>query len=203
MSAPPYSPEPGCYDEAYDSEGEPRPHYAALLETLSGELETLPGRVEAGVAANGLTFGEGLEITVDPVPRLLTAAEWERLQAGLLQRVRALNAFIVDAYGPQRIFDAGVVPRRLLQSSSGYLGVMQGHLDSEVPPATVAGLDLVRGRDGEFHVLEDNLRMPSGITYATTLRAAVAAAVDWPLAPRPLDGFARRFGDCLRAAAPA
>lgn len=202
MSAPPYSPEPGCYDEAYDSEGEPRPHYAGLLEALAGELETLPGRVEAGVAANGLTFGEGLEITVDPVPRLLTAAEWERLEAGLLQRVRALNAFIVDAYGPQRIFDAGVVPRRVLESSSGYLAVIQGHLDPEVPPATVAGLDLVRGRDGEFRVLEDNLRMPSGATYAFAVREIVEPAIGTVLRPRPLAGYLDRLGEAIRAAAP-
>jgi uncharacterized circularly permuted ATP-grasp superfamily protein len=203
VSAPPYSPEPGCYDEAFDPEGEPRPHYAALMEGLAErDLEELRGRVEAGVESHGLTFGEGAEIVVDPVPRLLTAAEWERLEAGLLQRVRALNAFIADAYGPQRAFDAGVVPRRLLESSSGYLEPMQGLLDPAVPAATVAGLDLVRGRDGEFRVLEDNLRMPSGATYAFAVREIVEPEIGAALRPRPLGGYLKRLGEAIRAAAP-
>jgi uncharacterized circularly permuted ATP-grasp superfamily protein len=202
VKIPNYSLEPGCYDEAFDSDGSPRPHYVELLEALGEDLEGLSGRIEARVESHGLTFGEGVEITVDPVPRLLTAAEWGRLEAGLLQRVRALNAFLVDAYGPQRIFDAGVVPRRLLESSSGYLAAMQGHVDPEVPPATVAGLDLVRGRDGEFRVLEDNLRMPSGATYASAVREIVEPEVGAPLRPRGFGGYLEALGEAIRAAAP-
>ncbi len=92
MSASAYAPEPGCFDEAFDAEGEARPHYRELLEALEQDLEGLSRRVAERVGAHGLTFGEGEEIAVDPVPRLLTAAEWERLEAGLLQRARALKA---------------------------------------------------------------------------------------------------------------
>lgn len=197
-----YRQEPDCFDEAFDPDGEPRPHYAGLLEALPEDLEGLLGRVEAGVAASGLTFGEGVEIAVDPVPRLLTAAEWEALEGGLLQRARALNAFVVDAYGPQRIFDAGVVPRRLLETTSGYAAEMWGLVDPEAPPATVAGLDLVRNRNGEFCVLEDNLRMPSGATYALAVREIITSEIAAPTRPRPLEGYLEKLGEAIRGAAP-
>jgi uncharacterized circularly permuted ATP-grasp superfamily protein len=197
-----YRQEPDCFDEAFDENGVPRPHYRAVLEALAEDLAELPERIGAGVAANGLTFGEGIEIAVDPVPRLLTADEWERLEAGLLQRARALNAFLVDAYGPQRIFDAGVMPRRLLETTSGYAEAMRGLIDPEVPPATVAGLDLVRNRDGEFCVLEDNLRMPSGVTYAMAVREIVEPEVGAAVRPRPLGDYLEKLGEAIRAAAP-
>lgn len=203
MSAPPYSPEPDCADEAYTSEGEARPLYADLLGELGErDLGGLRERVEAKVAGSGLTFGEGEPIAVDPVPRLIDAKEWKRLEAGLLQRARALNAFVADAYGPQRIFDAGVVPRRLLETSSGFAEAMRGLIDPEVPPATVAGLDLVRGGDGEMRVLEDNLRMPSGATYALGVREAVEPELEGLLRAREISGYLGKLGEAIRAAAP-
>lgn len=203
MSAPGYSPEPNSLDEAYEPDGAPRPLYAGLLEELGQrDLAELRRRVEAQVAARGLTFGEGEPIAVDPVPRLIAAAEWERLETGLLQRARALNAFVIDAYGPQRIFDADVVPRRLLETSGGYLEAMKGLMDPAVPPATVAGLDLVRGGDGELRVLEDNLRMPSGVAYALAVREIVEPEIETLNRPRSLAGFLDRLGEAIRAAAP-
>lgn len=203
MSAPAYSLEPGCVDEAYGADGRPRPLYGELLEALGREnLEELRGRVEARVAESGLTFGEGKPITVDPVPRLIDAAEWETLEAGLRQRARALNAFVADAYGPQRIFDAGVVPRRLLETSTGYAAAMRGLIDPEVPPATVAGLDLVRDAGGELRVLEDNLRMPSGACYSMAIREIIEPAIGGPVRPRPLGGYLEKLGESIRAAAP-
>ncbi|HEU4462415.1 MAG TPA: circularly permuted type 2 ATP-grasp protein [Solirubrobacterales bacterium] len=203
MSAPSYSPEPDCLDEAYEPDGTPRPLYAGLLEELGrDDLVQLSRRVEAQVEARGLTFGEGEPIAVDPVPRLIGAAEWERLEAGLLQRARALNAFIVDAYGSQRIFDVGVVPRRLLETSGGYLEAMVGLMDPEAAPATVAGLDLVRDRNGEFVVLEDNLRMPSGAAYAFAVREIVEPEIGVTSEPHPLAGYVQQLGAAIRTAAP-
>jgi uncharacterized circularly permuted ATP-grasp superfamily protein len=203
VSAPSYAPEPDCIDEAYEPDGTPRPLYAELLEELgTRDLAELQGRVEAQVAARGLSFGEGEPLAIDPVPRLIAAAEWQRLEAGLLQRARALNAFVIDAYGLQRIFDAGVVPRRLLQTSGGYLEAMRGLIDPEVPPATVAGLDLVRGCDGELRVLEDNLRMPSGAAYALAVREVVEPEIEAPYRPRSLAGYLERLDEAIRAAAP-
>lgn len=198
-----YELEPDCFDEAFGSDGTPRPYYASLLAALEEQdLKGLRERVEASVASQGLTFGEGEPVAVDPVPRLLTGEEWLQLEAGLVQRARALNAFLLDAYGAQRIFDAGIVPRRLLETSEGYAPAMQGLLDPAVPPATVAGLDLVRGRDGMLRVLEDNLRMPSGAAYALAVREVLAAELELPLRPRGHGDYLRRLGSALRAAAP-
>jgi uncharacterized circularly permuted ATP-grasp superfamily protein len=203
LNVPGYQPETGCLDEAFTAAGEPRAHYAELLEALGGQdLATLRERTAARVEEIGLTFGPGEPIPVDPVPRLIAAEEWERLEAGLLQRARALNAFLLDAYGGQRIFDAGIVPRRLLETSENYVEAVQGLLDPEVPPATVAGLDLVRGGDGELRVIEDNVRMPSGAAYALALREVVEPEVGAALRPRGLDGFLQQLGAALRAAAP-
>jgi uncharacterized circularly permuted ATP-grasp superfamily protein len=203
VSAPAYSPEPHCLDEAYDADGEPRPLYAELLGELGrGELRELRHRVEARVADSDLTFGPDEPIAADPVPRLIDAAEWERLRAGLMQRVRALNAFLVDAYGPQRIFDSGVVPRRLLETSDGYAEAMEGLIDPAIPPATVAGLDLVRDGGGELRVLEDNLRMPSGACYALGVREIVEPEVGTTLRPLGLEGYLEKLGEAIRAAAP-
>src|SRR6185503_16451384 len=160
-----YPLEAGHFDEAFAPTGAPRPPYAELLGALARHnLVVLRERVRSNVERLGLAFGDR-PFEVDPVPRLLVREEWERVREGLLQRARALNAFVLDVYGGQRIFDADVVPRGLLASSSGYEPAMAGLLDPAVPPATVAGLDLVRGADGELRVLEDNLRMPSGSTY--------------------------------------
>jgi uncharacterized circularly permuted ATP-grasp superfamily protein len=203
VSVPVYSPEQDCFDEAYAAEGEPRPHYSPLLEALGEQdLKALREHVEARVAESGLTFGEGEPVAVDPVPRLIAAEEWERMEAGLLQRARALNAFLLDAYGGQRIFDAGVVPRRLLETSENYVPAVHGMLDPGVPPATVAGLDLVRGRDGEMRVIEDNVRMPSGATYALALREIVGPELEGALRPRGHGDYVEQLGAALRAAAP-
>lgn len=204
MSASGYPLEPDCLDEAFDAGRTPRPHYAPLLEALGErDLQELRKRVERGVDEHGLTFGPSEPVTVDPVPRLLKAEEWEKLAAGLLQRARALNAFLLDAYGPQRIFDADVAPRSLLETSEGYSAAMRGLLDPAVPPATVAGMDLVRGKDGELRVLEDNLRMPSGATYAVAVRELVEPELNAQLRPRGHGDYLAQLGEALRGAAPA
>ncbi|HEV7616327.1 MAG TPA: circularly permuted type 2 ATP-grasp protein [Solirubrobacterales bacterium] len=199
-----YPLDPGRFDEAFATGGTPRPPYAAVLDALARhDLAVLRERVQASADALGLEFGRGRPLAVDPVPRLIAAAEWEPLEAGLLQRTRALNAFLGDAYGERRIFDAGVVPRRLLETSSGYEPRMRGLLDPAQPAATVAGLDLVRGADGRLLVLEDNLRMPSGCSYAVGVREAVEPAVGAAARPRRLDSYVGLLGAAIRAAAPA
>jgi len=198
-----YPLDPGRFDEAFASDGTPRPPYAAVLDALARQqLVVLRERVQASVEALGLDFGPGRPLAVDPVPRLLGAAEWASLEAGLGQRTRALNAFLADAYGGQRIFDAGLVPRRLLETSSGYEPRMRGLLDPALPAATVAGLDLVRSADGVLRVLEDNLRMPSGCSYASAVREAVEPALGAAERPRPLDSHVGALGAAIRAAAP-
>lgn len=199
-----YPLEAGHFDEAFAPTGSPRGTYPEVLDALARhDLVGLRERVRSKASALGLTFGPESEMAVDPVPRLIEATEWEALEAGLTQRARALNAFIVDAYGPQRIFDAGVVPRRLLETSLGYEPAMQGLIDPSVPPATIAGLDLVRGADGTLRVLEDNVRMPSGAGYAVAVREVVEPALGASIHPRSLEGYADSLGAAIRAAAPS
>jgi carboxylate-amine ligase len=113
---------------------------------------------------------------LDVVPRVLPAAEWEPIEAGLGQRVMALNAFVADAYGERRIVQAGVVPARVIETAAHYEPGMRGvELDVWVG---IAGLDLVREPSGEFLVLEDNLMTPSGFGFAAAAREAVAASFE-------------------------
>jgi uncharacterized circularly permuted ATP-grasp superfamily protein len=198
-----YPLEVGHFDEAFAPTGTPRNPYAEVLGALARhDLALLRERVRSKVAAAGIGFGPGRELDVDPVPRVIEAAEWERLEVGLVQRSRALNAFLLDAYGAQRIFDAGVVPRRLLESSAGFEPRMNGLLDPTVPPATVAGLDLIRDPDGELLVLEDNLRMPSGAVYATAVREVIEPELGAATRPAALDDYTPSLGVAIRAAAP-
>src|SRR6185312_16094349 len=196
----------GHFDEAFAKTGTARPPYVTVIDALARhDLVELRERVRSNIEEIGLSFGPGKPMVVDPVPRVIDAAEWEALEGGLLQRARALNAFLLDAYGDQRIFHEGVVPRRLLETSQGYEPLMRGLLDPAVPPATVAGMDLIRDAAGELLVLEDNLRMPSGATYAIAVREAVepelgAAA---PAGLRAPHGYVARHGEAIAAAAPA
>jgi carboxylate-amine ligase len=196
----------GHFDEAFAQTGTSRTPYAAVIDALARQnLVGLRERVRSNIEKIGLSFGPGEPMTVDPVPRVIDAVEWEALEAGLLQRARALNAFVLDAYGDQRIFEEKVVPRRLLETSQGYEPLMRGLLDPAVPPATVAGMDLIRDAAGELLVLEDNLRMPSGATYAIAVREAVGPELGSAAAEgvRQPDGYVERLGEAIRAAAPS
>src|ERR1700744_474522 len=188
----------GHFHEAFAKTGPARPPYATVIDALARQdLVELRERVRSNVDRIGLTFGAGVPMAVDPVPRVIDAAEWALLEAGLLQRARALNAFLLDAYGDQRIFEDGVVPRRLLETSQGYEPRMRGLLDPGVPPATVAGMDLIRDSDGELLVLEDNLRMPSGATYAIAVREALGSELSAPDAAglRSPDGYVAKLSE--------
>ena len=164
------------YDEMLDAAGAPRAHCGHYWNWLEGQPRELLAqkRTEADALFHrlGITFavyGEnaGTErlIPFDIVPRILPADEWSRLEGGLKQRVRALNAFIADIYHDQRILESGVVPAQEVLTNAQYRPEMQG---VDVPGgmyAHIAGIDVVRDHDGTFCVLEDNLRVPSGVSY--------------------------------------
>jgi uncharacterized circularly permuted ATP-grasp superfamily protein len=193
------------YDEAYEDSGEPRPHYRAALEALDahdlGELgRKLRERVREREVRYGSTGPDAF--VIDAVPRMFTAEEWETLDRGLAQRVRALDAFLRDAYGERRIVEAGVVPARLIEDGAFYEPDMQG---VELPVwCGFAGLDVVRGADGAFAVLEDNVRMPTGIGFAPLAWEAVEDLLDGALPERtPARGESdERFKAILRSVAP-
>jgi carboxylate-amine ligase len=185
------------YDEAFASAGTPRPHYADLLAALAGtDLPKLEELVTAQVCDSGVTFGNGERFLIDPVPRLITAAEWRELETGLDQRVRALDAFVADVYGARWIVQAGVLPERVLDG----IGFLEPDMrDVPRPPGAwvaIAGLDVVRDADGHFRVLEDNVRTPSGMAYALAARRAIAEHV--PYAGRRRD-IAAELATYLRA----
>ena len=200
-----YEIDAGFYDEAFDSRGEPRPHYRPLIEALQKlDLGERRRAVAAELAERGAEFrteGGEAPFVVDPVPRLIPAEEWERLAAGAAQRARALNAFLADVYsGEGRIVAEGVVPRRVISSSERFEPGIVGL--GPPPVAHVAGLDLLRDADGSFAVLEDNLRSPSGIAYALAARDAVAPAIPGIAPANEAPATLDPLGEALRAAAP-
>jgi uncharacterized circularly permuted ATP-grasp superfamily protein len=164
-----------AFDEARFASGATRPEYRGLLRALEGaDLADLRARADAVVAEQGVTFGEAT-FAVDPIPRLLDGREWDALAAGLRQRVRALGAFVADAYGPRRIVAAGLMPGEAIDSAEGFEPELMGRWPTNGPSGWIAGLDVVREPSGRMVVLEDNLRSPSGFTYATAARLAVEA----------------------------
>jgi uncharacterized circularly permuted ATP-grasp superfamily protein len=187
-----YDPEPGFYDEALLPTGAPRPIYAEVFRRLA---EMGPGAVAERVAAaateTGVAFGgagDPRPFHVDAVPRIFGAEEWSELEAGLIQRVRALDAFVADVYGSREIVAAGRVPAHVIESCEQVEPRLVG---IELPPVSiaVAGLDVVRDAGGVLRVLEDNVRTPSGVTYMLAARESVASAMPTELGklPRPLD----------------
>jgi len=203
----PYPPSAGFYDEALDPEGEPREAGGAGLPLLGRDLSALSARVRDAVGDRGVNFrsaGGAAEFLVCPVPRVFGAEEWAALEAGLAQRVRALDAFVADVYGPRRAVAEGVVPERVIATSEGLEPAMHGVRPPGGTWVGIAGLDLVRDASGELLVLEDNLRTPSGFGYAVEARRAILAALDVPgeLMPRSLAGLPELLGDTLRASAP-
>ncbi len=164
------------YRESLDDAGAPRQAWSALQAWLddAGDAALQDRQREAALAfqRDGITFavhgdGGGTEraIPFDIVPRLITAREWAMLQRGLSQRVRALNLFLADVYGDQRILHDKVVPAELILGNSQYRPGMRGVAVPHGAYAAICGIDLVRTGEDAFHVLEDNLRVPSGVSY--------------------------------------
>ena len=164
-------------DEERSADGSIRPVYEATLDALASvDLDDLVTGAADHLAEDGVTFGSA-PFVVDPVPRLIEAAEWEPLERGLAQRTRALNAFLLDAYAQRRIVDAGLIAEEVITGAEGYEPDLAGRLPDGTPPAAIIGFDLVRAPDGQFLVLEDNLRTPSGLAYLLAARDALRATL--------------------------
>jgi len=191
-----------AYDEAYDERGHPRPQYAELLASLS-EPGALAAAVKRRLAARDVTFSAAPDgiFALDPVPRIVTEPEWSELQAGIAQRLRALEAFVADVYGDGRVFQEGVLKREDVEASPHYEPAMRG-----ATPArwiSFAGLDLARCEDGRFRVIEDNARMASGLAYAVAARETLRELLD---VEPPQEDLSLSYGELARAvhdAAPA
>jgi uncharacterized circularly permuted ATP-grasp superfamily protein len=164
------------YDELIDADGSPRPHAAQLAEYFSAmqpeELIERQRAVDSTIVDMGISFtiySEGDNIDrawpLDLIPRAMPRSEWDRIEAGLAQRVTALNMFIDDLYNDRRILKDKVVPADIIDSSRNYLEPCKGISPRYGVWANICGSDLVRGGDGTIYVLEDNLRVPSGVSY--------------------------------------
>jgi uncharacterized circularly permuted ATP-grasp superfamily protein len=173
---------PDVFDELVAPDGSPRPAAVALVEHLRAlepaELRERQNLAEIDILAQGITFtvysdGRGIDRAwpFDIIPRVIAASEWRRIEAGLTQRLRAINHFIDDLYHDQRIVADGVFPADLLEHSVNFRPECRGVSPAHGVWAHISGSDLVRGADGTMYVLEDNLRVPSGVSYMLENRA--------------------------------
>ncbi len=165
-----------AYDELIGPDGEPRPAARQLFNYLSSlDADTLEARrraIDAAIMTMGITFtvySDGANIDrawpFDLIPRIMDRREWERIDAGLKQRLTALNLFIDDLYNQQRVVKDGVFPLEVLAGSKNFRTHCRGITPRFGVWAHICGTDLVRDRDGTVYVLEDNLRVPSGVSY--------------------------------------
>ena len=207
----------GFFDEVFDADGRCRPHYAALLARMTGFTpEDLMRRArlrDAAFRSQGITFtvydeGEGIERTfpMDLLPRIVPADEWSHIEAGLVQRVTALNAFLEDLYvGERAAIKDGIIPTWVVNSSDGFCHEAFGIAVPLGARCLVAGVDLVRDAEGTYRVLEDNLRNPSGISYVIENRVAMTRVLPTVFADqqiRPVDHYGRSLLNALHRVAP-
>lgn len=176
----------------------------AVLAAVSADPAAALSRSRALVHERQIRFGKGdleQDFILDPIPRVISAAEWTELERGLAQRARALNAFLVDAYGERRIVSEGVIPERVINGAEYLEPEMNGLVGERA--ACVIGFDLIRDPDGRLVVLEDNSRTPSGMAYAIAARG-ISEALFPGEAERAhvLDGIFEWLARALREAAP-
>ncbi|HEY2511382.1 MAG TPA: circularly permuted type 2 ATP-grasp protein [Polyangiaceae bacterium] len=206
----------GFFDEMLSAPGVARPGYTFLANKLAsladGELIKRQLAAERALLDLGITFNvygneSGAEkiFPFDVVPRIVGAAEWEGIERGLKQRIRALNLFIDDVYGAGRILAEGVVPRELVLGASAYLAPCVGMKPPKGVWCHVVGTDLVRHVDGSYYVLEDNLRCPSGVSYVLENRQIMKRTFPQVFEAsrvRPVDQYPSRLLETLRRLAP-
>ncbi|BAM02765.1 circularly permuted type 2 ATP-grasp protein [Phycisphaera mikurensis] len=206
----------GFYDEMFESPGVARSHYDRLHGRLAGmsaeELARRQAAAEASFRSQGITFtvygqSEGTEkiFPYDPLPRVIAADEWARLEDGLGQRILALNKFLEDLYGEQKLFDDRVVPRELVLSCKHYRREMLGMRVPRDVYVSIAGSDLIRDADGSYAVLEDNLRVPSGASYMLANREVSKRTFPRLFQDqevRAVDAYPQSLMDTMRALCP-
>jgi uncharacterized circularly permuted ATP-grasp superfamily protein len=206
----------GFYDEMFDDAGAPRPEARLLLETVEalsdGQLLRHKHAAERLLLQLGITFNvygdsAGAEriFPFDLIPRIVTAEEWGHIERGLQQRVRALNAFIDDIYHDQKILKDGAIPSEVILSAASYRKQCHGLNPPLRVWCHITGTDLVRDRDGQYYVLEDNLRVPSGVSYVLENREVlkrIFPGVFEGLSVRPVNEYPSRLLEMLESISP-
>ena len=182
-----YDLDPSIYDEMFLPDGAPREHCRQLYETLIGfsaeNLASIQERVTRSFSNEGITFtvygddeADERIIPIDCLPRVMSASDWQSLETGLTQRISALNRFLDDVYGEARIISDGVIPEDMVYGCPQYRLEMRGFSAPHGTWVSICGTDLVRTNDG-FQVLEDNLRVPSGVSYMLANRNATKSSL--------------------------
>ncbi|MCB1900093.1 circularly permuted type 2 ATP-grasp protein [Cognatazoarcus halotolerans] len=204
------------YNEMADAEGGIREQYrefAAWLSSMSderlarkrAEADTLFHRFGITFAVYGEDAGVERLIPFDIIPRIITAKEWSTMSAGLSQRVQALNAFVHDVYHDQAILKAGRIPAEDVLNNAQFRPEMRGVAVAQNVYAHIAGVDVVRAGEGEFYVLEDNLRVPSGVSYMLEDRRMMMRLFPELFSSNrvaPVDHYPNLLLDTLRSVAP-
>jgi uncharacterized circularly permuted ATP-grasp superfamily protein len=201
-----------AWDEVFEASTTPRQVYSALYDALqpltSADLAARKVALDRAFRDAGITFnlfGEERPFPLDLVPRLLSGDEWDVVERGVTQRVRALEAFLADVYGPAEVLADGIVPRRLVLTSAHFHRAAHGIDPPNGVRAHVSGIDLIRDEQGGFRVLEDNVRVPSGVSYVIENRRAMTRVFPELFAThrvRPVADYATHLLHALRAAAP-
>jgi uncharacterized circularly permuted ATP-grasp superfamily protein len=209
----PDRPHPGAYDEMFHADGTVRSAYRALHDaiapTAAADLAVRSEALDRAYVDQGITFslsGQERPFPLDIVPRVISAAEWNKLAKGIVQRVKALEMFLADIYGDAEIVRDGVLPRRLITSCEHYHRAAHALNPPNGVRIHVAGIDLVRDEEGMFRVLEDNLRNPSGVSYVMENRRTMARVFPDLFTRqrvRAVGDYATHLLRALRAAAPA
>jgi len=204
------------FDEMFSAEGQVRPHYAALFERFQQldqeEFDQRRMAVDAAFLRQGITFTvysdeQGTEriFPFDLMPRIIPAAEWAKIEAGLIQRMKALNLFLKDLYSDQRILKEKVIPAEEVLTAKHYRPEMVGVKVPKDIYIHICGSDMVRDREGTYFVLEDNGRCPSGVSYLLENRVAMKRAFPHlfsSVGVRPVDHYTQDLLSVLQYIAP-
>ena len=201
-----------AWDEMFATPGSARASYkeihAALAQMTQDELRGRTDALASSYLAQGVTFdfaGEERPFPLDAVPRVIDQAEWVTVEAGIKQRVRALEAFLADIYGDQAAIKDGVIPARLVTSSSNFHRQAAGIEPANGVRIQVSGIDLIRDETGVWRVLEDNVRVPSGVSYVISNRRVMAQTLPElfvSMRVRPVGDYPHKLLQALRASAP-
>lgn len=182
--------------------------YSSLARMTQEELRGRTDALASSYLAQGVTFdfaGEERPFPLDAVPRVIERAEWNEVQSGITQRVRALEAFLADVYGPQNAVADGVIPAGLISSSSHFHRQAAGIVPANGVRIQVSGIDLIRDEVGAWRVLEDNVRVPSGVSYVISNRRVMAQTLPElfvSMRVRPVGDYPNKLLQALRASAP-
>jgi len=202
----------GAFDEMFSKPGTARSAYkeihAALAQMTQEELRGRTDALASSYLAQGVTFdfaGEERPFPLDAVPRVIAQAEWVEVEAGIKQRVRTLEAFLADIYGKQEAVKDGVIPAKLITSSSHFHREAAGIEPANGVRIQVSGIDLIRDEQGGWRVLEDNVRVPSGVSYVISNRRVMAQTLPElfvSMRVRPVGDYPHKLLQALRASAP-